>query len=81
MPEMDGKDATRAIRALEAETGRHTPILALTAHAMGGDKEEIMAAGMDQFLTKPLRKAEIYAAIGGYQPKEVLPVLSDEAAA
>ena len=73
MPEMDGKEATRAIRRLEAESGKHVPVLALTAHAMGGDKEEIMSAGMDQFLTKPLRKAEIYAAIGGYQPKGVQP--------
>ena len=81
MPEMDGKEATRAIRALEAESGKHVPVLALTAHAMGGDKEEIMSAGMDQFLTKPLRKAEIYAAIGGYQPKGVQPVQADEAAA
>ena len=40
-----------------------------------------MSAGMDQFLTKPLRKAEIYAAIGGYQPKGVQPVRADEAAA
>ncbi|WP_421831171.1 hypothetical protein [Lentibacter algarum] len=40
-----------------------------------------MSAGMDQFLTKPLRKAEIYAAIGGYQPKGVQPVQADEAAA
>jgi len=81
MPEMDGKEATRAIRTLEAESGKHVPVLALTAHAMGGDKEEIMSAGMDQFLTKPLRKAEIYAAIGGYQPKGVQPVRADEAAA
>ena len=81
MPEMDGKEATRAIRTLEAESGKHVPVLALTAHAMGGDKEEIMSAGMDQFLTKPLRKAEIYAAIGGYQPKGVQPVQADEAAA
>ena len=81
MPEMDGKEATRAIRRLEAESGKHVPVLALTAHAMGGDKEEIMSAGMDQFLTKPLRKAEIYAAIGGYQPKGVQPVRADEAAA
>ncbi|MCV2893539.1 ATP-binding protein [Lentibacter sp. XHP0401] len=81
MPEMDGKDATRAIRALEAESGAHTPIIALTAHAMGSDKEEIMAAGMDQFLTKPLRKAEIYAAIGGHQPDDTVPVIADEAAA
>lgn len=81
MPEMDGKDATRAIRALEAESGKHVPVLALTAHAMGGDKEEIMSAGMDQFLTKPLRKAEIYAAIGGYQPTDAQPAITDEAAA
>ena len=79
MPEMDGKEATRRIRALEAESGRHTPIFALTAHAMAGDKEEIMAAGMDAFLNKPLRKAEIYGAIGDHQPTDAAPVIVEAA--
>ncbi|MEO0370564.1 MAG: response regulator [Pseudomonadota bacterium] len=59
MPEMDGKEATRRIKARQAETGRAVPVVAMTAHAMGGDKEDILAAGLDAFLTKPLKKALI----------------------
>ncbi|WP_406720189.1 response regulator [Thioclava litoralis] len=57
MPEMDGKEATRRIRSLES--GSHVPICALTAHAMDGDSEGILASGMDHYLTKPLRKTAI----------------------
>ncbi|WP_420557256.1 response regulator [Roseovarius sp.] len=56
MPEMDGKDAARAIRALEAESGGHVPIVAMTAHAMDGDEDEILSAGIDHYLSKPLSK-------------------------
>jgi len=62
MPEMDGKAATRAIRAAE-EPGAHVPIVAMTAHAMQGDEAEILAAGLDHYLTKPLHKADIIAQI------------------
>ncbi len=55
MPEMNGLDATRAIRAGEHSTGRHVPIVAMTAHAMAGDRERCLAAGMDEYLTKPIR--------------------------
>ncbi|TDL89245.1 response regulator [Meridianimarinicoccus aquatilis] len=69
MPEMDGKEATRAIRAIEANsTLANVPICALTAHAMAGDDEEILASGMDHYLTKPLRKAAITAMIEQYLP-------------
>src|SRR6516165_8764976 len=54
MPEMGGFDATAAIRAREGEGGDHIPIVAMTAHAMKGDRERCLAAGMDQYLTKPL---------------------------
>ena len=80
MPRMDGRAATRAIREIEAETGGHVPIVALTAHAMDGDAEEIMAAGLDHFLTKPLRKARILERIAAAAPKDVLPILPEDAA-
>jgi len=67
MPEMDGREAARAIRALEA--GRtHVPIVALTAHAMDGDEEGILAAGIDRYMTKPLRKAAISGVLAEFCP-------------
>jgi two-component system sensor histidine kinase/response regulator len=59
MPEMDGFEATAAIRENEKHNGTHIPIIALTAHAMKGDKERCLAAGMDGYLTKPIRSQEL----------------------
>ena len=59
MPEMDGYEATRAIRQIEAMDGRSTPIVALTAHAMEGSRETSLASGMNDQLTKPLTMAAL----------------------
>jgi CheY-like chemotaxis protein len=63
MPEMDGLEATRNIRALERLGGARTPIIAMTAHAMGGDRERCLEAGMDDHVTKPINRADLAAAI------------------
>jgi two-component system, sensor histidine kinase and response regulator len=63
MPEMDGLTATAAIREIEQTTGAHIPIIALTAHAMKGDRERCIDAGMDAYLSKPLKAQELFDAI------------------
>ena len=63
MPEMDGIEATRAIRANERDTGRHIPIVAVTAHALKGDRERCLEAGMDEYVTKPIDANRLFAAI------------------
>lgn len=71
MPRMDGKEATRAIRKLEQTSGRHIPIVALTAHAMDGDDRTILGAGLDRYMTKPLRKPQIIDCLRQYCPEGV----------
>ncbi|MGE0405145.1 MAG: response regulator, partial [Candidatus Korobacteraceae bacterium] len=63
MPEMDGIEATIAIRKNERITGRHLPIVALTAHAMKGDRERCLAAGMDSYISKPVQAKELFTVI------------------
>jgi two-component system sensor histidine kinase/response regulator len=63
MPEMDGIEATAAIRAIEGTTGVRTPIVAVTANAMMGDRERCLSAGMDDYLSKPLRADDLLKAI------------------
>ncbi len=63
MPDMDGFEATSSIRARERFTGKRMPIVAVTAHAMTGDRDKCLAAGMDAYVSKPLRKAELMEII------------------
>ncbi|QDU88676.1 Signal transduction histidine-protein kinase BarA [Pirellulimonas nuda] len=63
MPEMDGFEATAAIRTEERATGRHTPIVAITAHAMKGDRDRCLTAGMDDYVSKPFRPRELFEAV------------------
>jgi two-component system sensor histidine kinase/response regulator len=63
MPEMDGFEATAAIRAKEKSTGAHIPIIAMTAHALKGDQERCLEAGMDAYVSKPIRTAELFRII------------------
>ena len=65
MPEMDGFEATTAMRQRERDTGAHVPIVAMTAHAMTGDRERCLAEGMDAYLSKPLRPEDLLATIDG----------------
>jgi signal transduction histidine kinase/CheY-like chemotaxis protein len=66
MPEMDGLDATQIIREKEKKTGKHQPIIALTAHAMSGDRDRCIAAGTDGYLTKPIRTEELDQILQSY---------------
>ena len=65
MPVLDGLEATSAIREKEKETGRHIPIVAMTAHAMKGDREKCLEAGMDCYVTKPIKSEKVFKIIGG----------------
>jgi len=65
MPEMDGFEATAAIRQKEKATGKHLPIIAMTAHAMKGDRERCLAAGMDDYVAKPIQAKELWATVEG----------------
>ena len=79
MPLMDGKEAARRIREIETAEGLpRMPIVAITAHAMEGDAEEILATGIDYYLAKPLRKATLIEYILAAQPDGTLPVLAEE---
>jgi len=63
MPEMDGFEATAVIREKEKEKGGHIPIVAMTAHAMKGDRERCLEAGMDEYVSKPIRPQIVVDAI------------------
>ncbi|MGZ9222520.1 MAG: response regulator, partial [Anaerolineales bacterium] len=63
MPDMDGFEATHQIRELEGNTGRHIPIIAMTAHAMQGDRERCLEAGMDDYITKPIEPEVLFSVL------------------
>lgn len=69
MPEMDGFAATRAIRKLEMHTGGHVPIIAMTAHAMAGDREECLSVGMDDYISKPVDPDELRVLLEKWLPR------------
>src|SRR6202011_264927 len=71
MPEMDGFEATARIRPREQGTGRHIPIVAMTAHAMKGDRERCLEAGMDGYVSKPIQARELLRAIEQLVPEAV----------
>ena len=68
MPEMDGFEATSVIRELEKSGTKHIPIIAMTAHAMVGDRERCLAAGMDDYVSKPIKAADLFSAIDRAMP-------------
>ncbi len=63
MPELDGLEATAVIRVKERQSGRHIPIIAMTAHAMKGDRERCLQAGMDDYVSKPIRAAQLFETL------------------
>jgi CheY-like chemotaxis protein len=73
MPEMDGFEATMAIRSKEKETGTHVPIVAMTAHAMKGDRERCLEKGMDAYVSKPIKAQELFETIDKTVPGEPKP--------
>ena len=68
MPVMDGLTATAHIRTREHQTGVHLPIIAVTAHAMDEDRKRCLAAGMDDYLPKPIRSSDLFATITRFAP-------------
>jgi CheY-like chemotaxis protein len=72
MPEMNGYEAARAIRASEAQSGEHIPIIGVTAHALKGDREKCIEAGMDDYLSKPVSPDRLGAKIGMWLTERAL---------
>jgi signal transduction histidine kinase/DNA-binding response OmpR family regulator len=78
MPEMDGVTATGEIRKREKMTGRHMPIVAMTAHAMKGDKEKCLQAGMDDYVSKPIRRKDLADVIARIVERFLTPAAANE---
>jgi CheY-like chemotaxis protein len=77
MPELDGFAATRAIRASEPPDAWHVPIIALTANAMNGDRERCLAAGMNDYIAKPFKSAELHSKLDRWLPATATVVSND----
>jgi signal transduction histidine kinase/DNA-binding response OmpR family regulator len=77
MPEMDGLEATAAIREKEKGSGTHLPIVAMTAQAMTGDRERCLAGGMDDYISKPIRKEDLYEKVEQFAPEPNVPDATD----
>jgi CheY-like chemotaxis protein len=78
MPLMDGVEATAAIRKEERASGQHIPIIAMTAHAMTGDRQRFLESGMDGYLSKPVHSQELFAAIENVLSLAVVPLEAAE---
>ena len=72
MPGINGYEATARIRQIEQTTGRHVPIIAMTANAMKGDRERCLAAGMDDYISKPLRSADLFQVVEQFARRPAL---------
>jgi two-component system sensor histidine kinase/response regulator len=81
MPELDGLQATRLIREHERETGRHVPVIAMTAHALKGDRERCLDVGMDEYVAKPVRERQLLTALRNVLGDDVPPPPPEEPAA
>ena len=82
MPDMDGFEATACIRAGERNSAQHVPVIAMTAHAMAGDRDRCLAAGMDDYVSKPIQPDALFGAIERLLPSQAerLAVVSGEVA-
>lgn len=79
MPRMDRKQATQKIRGIEARTGKHIPVVSMTAHAMPDDDKSILKTGLDHYLSKPLRRASIEEYVKLAQPEGTEPLFANDA--
>ena len=77
MPELDGYEATRRIRSAEKDTGRHIPIIAMTAHALMEDRGRCLEAGMDDYISKPVNTKELLQKIDVYASASIEPNASE----
>ena len=75
MPELDGLEATRLLRQSERATGKYLPVIAMTAHAMQGDREKCLSAGMTAYVAKPIRPEELFKTIEQVLAPEVAAVV------